>query len=264
MKSFLNKRWIFLILSIAFFSSIYAQDSEIENVELISDSLPRNELSGYEDVELPPLSVLFENAKNSASLNYFKTLKKQEKSALKSINRDWTKYIRVDGSYRYGKNSMQSVSDDAIGAPKQDKFQSWYSAGISLSIPLEDIIDRGQRKHRQKLRIQAVDEQLEGAYAELKMSIVELYTQAQKELEVLKMRIEELTLSEARYKEAEVAFLNGTLSTQELGDQKNMQVTSIQNYIESVHNLSNVLLKLEILTNTPIFNSILTTQSIKE
>jgi hypothetical protein len=213
-----------------------------------------NEIDEYARIDLPPLSVLFENASNAASVEYYSSLKKEEESALSSEKKNWLKYLRVEGLYRYGINAVQSMDGgNAIIVPKKDP-QDWYNVGVSLSIPLDDLFDRRNKVKRQRIRIQSIESQETIAYEQLKMDIINLYTQTKNELDVLKLKVESLTFAKSNYKQSEIDFVNNKITAQDLSAQKELYNNALMNYLNTKYAIENLLLRLEIVSQTNIIS----------
>lgn len=205
-------------------------------------------------MELPPLNILLENAQNVSSIEYYDYLIEHEQSQMKSDKRDWLKYLKVDGIYRYGINASQPATNDGGALMLSNSPQSWYNIGATLSIPIDDVFNRGERSKRQRLKIESINQQKATAYENLKIDIIEIYTDAEKELVALKLKAEEIALINIQYRESENDFINGKITAKELSSQKSLQSAAIQNYMNSKFKLKNALLKLEILTHTQIIS----------
>src|SRR5690554_6019099 len=109
----------------------------------------------YLNLKLPPLDVLFENAKNSAAVDFYQVKMEEEASALKTEKRSWLKYFRFNTTYQWGLmgiNSAYSDSDTPLFYQYSGGRQNWYNVGVSLSVPFDDFFDRGNRIHRQQLK----------------------------------------------------------------------------------------------------------------
>lgn len=218
-----------------------------------SDTLVAS-MKQYADMELPPLDILLENAQNSSTIEYYNTLIEQEQSILKTEQKDWLKYLKIDGIYRYGINATQASGDPSSTTVLTNDPQGWFNVGASLSIPLNELFDRGERTKRQKLKIQSINQQQTAAYEQLKLEIISIYIQAEKELALLKLKVEEAAIANMQYRETENDFINGRISAKELSAQKALQSVAIENYMDSKYQLKNLLFKLEILTQTKIIH----------
>jgi outer membrane protein TolC len=135
-----------------------------------------------------------------------------------------------------------------------DIEQSYYSAGGSISIPLDDLFDRPNRVKRQKLQMQATQMEVERWHDEQKLRIIEAYTSAEQNLSLLKIKIEALTFVNAQYKIAENNFINGRINAEELSLQKRNQVSVYADYEQTKAMLNHALLSLEVLAKMKIIN----------
>ena len=210
----------------------------------------------YSKISLPSLTLLFENASNAASVEYYRSLKEYEEKTLSAEKRNWLKYIQIAGLYRYGVNSVQLMEGSGeIVAPTPDKSpQDWYNVGASLAIPLDDLFDRGGKVKRQKIKIQAADNQLEAAYDQVKIEIINIYTQLQKEIDILKMQLEQLTLIKTNYEQSKLDFAQNNISIQEFTNQKELYNGELTKCFSSKYTIENLILKLEIISQTKIIS----------
>lgn len=211
----------------------------------------------YIDFNLPPLALLFENAKASPILGYYEKKKEAEESLMKTERKKWLNYVKIIGGYQYGvigNNSTFSDTNTPLFYQYSDNKQNWYNIGVSLSIPLDDLFDRKNRVKKQRLEMQATEFEKEKWYDEQKLRIVEAYTLAIKELALLKIKSEALIFAEAQLKLSEADFINNTITIQELNRQKSMHTVAATEYEETRAQLNYALLQLEILAKTKIIS----------
>lgn len=219
------------------------------------ESVTRIMSEDYIHTQLPPLDVLFENAKNSPAVEFYQVRMEEEASLLKTEKRSWLKYFRAQTTYQYGLmgiNSSFSDNDTPLFYQYSGARQSWYNAGISLSIPFDDFFDRKNRIKRQKLKTKATEIEIEKWHDEQKIRIIEMYTKAQKELAVLKIKAESVTMANAQYQAAEQDFLNGKIEIDALNQRKRIESDAMETYENTKAELNKALLQLEILSKTKI------------
>lgn len=236
-----------LIISIFFLSSTYISAQDI--VELT----PKD----YLNFRLPPISELFENAKNGPVSKFYEKKRQADESELTTQKRKWMNGIRIGGGYQYGiidNNTAFSDNVTPIFYQYSGKKQNWYNVGISLSVPLDEIFDRKNRIKKQELTMQASEFEEEKLYDELKIRIIEVYTLAVKQLALIKIRSEALILSETEFEMSRNDFVNGKITVQELNSKKSSYSAVIIEYEEMRAQLNNALLQLEILTKTSIIS----------
>ena len=211
----------------------------------------------YLNLQLPPLEVLFENAKNSAAVDFYKVKMEEEASALKTEKRSWLKYFRFNSTYQWGLMGINTSFSD-IDTPLFYQYsgarQNWYNVGVSLSIPFDDFFDRRNRITRQKLKTKATEVEMEKWHDEQKIRIIEMYTKAVKELSVLRLKAESLSFANAQFELAQQDFLNGNIQAGDLGQIKSMQMNSLESYEQTRSELNLALLQLEVLSKTRILN----------
>lgn len=240
-KGYLFWLWIFLPV----FSSM-AQ----EGIESLSPDY-------YLNLRLPPLDLLFENAKNSPAVDFYKVRMEEEASALKTERRSWLKYFRVHSTYQWGLMGINSAFSDT-NTPLFYQYsgarQNWYNVGVSVNIPFDDFFDRGNRITRQELKTKATRVEMEKWHDEQKIRIIEMYTKAVKELSVLKLKAEALSFANIQFELAQQDFLNGKVEAGELRLIKSNQMNALESYEQTRSELNQALLKLEVLSKTKILN----------
>lgn len=238
---------IILFYFICFVLPSQAQESNI------GDMTPED----YAHLKLPPLDVLFENAKNNPTIQINEVKKESETGLLKKEKRSWLKYISARASYGYGIQAYTSgYSDSATPLYYQynNNAMSNYNIGGAISVPLDDLFDLKQRNNQQRLKIKEADLQKEQSMDGLKQQIIELYTSILSNISVLKLKAEYMTFANAQYQVGESDFLNGKGDAGTLSNQKQIQITAASDYESTRATLNSSLLKLEMLARTPIIN----------
>jgi len=222
-----------------------AQESEVSNLQP----------DDYVNLQLPPLSMLFENARKSAAVELYRLKKEEQESLLKTEKRSWMKYFKATASYQYGKTGVLSYSEDNLSLYQfSDVEQSFYSLGGSIAVPLDDLFDRPNRVKRQRLEMQATEVEVEKWHDEQKLRIVHAYTSAEQLIAVLKTKNEALIFANTQYGLAESDFISGRIDAQELGEQKNNLANTLNDYEQTRASLKNAILQLEILSKTKILS----------
>jgi len=211
----------------------------------------------YFNLQIPSLDVLFENAKNSAAVDYYQVRMEEEASALKTEKRSWLKYFRFNTTYQWGLmgiNSSFSDSDTPLFYQYSGGRQNWYNIGATVSIPFDDFFDRRNRIERQQLKTKGTQVEMEKWHDEQKLRIIEMYTKAVKELSVLRLKAESLSFSNAQFALAQQNFLNGNIEAGELSQIKRIQMDALESYEQTRSELNKAILQLEVLSKTKILN----------
>lgn len=224
---------------------------------IAQDGLEALSPDDYLNLKLPPLEILFENAKNSAAVDFYQVKMEEEASALKTEKRSWLKYFRFSTTYQWGMMGMNTAFSD----PNTPLFytysggrQNWYNVGLSIAIPFDDFFDRPNRIHRQQLKTKATQVEMEKWHEEQKIRIIEMYTKAVKELSVLRLKAESLSFANTYFELSQHNFINGNIDSGELNQIKTMQMDALESYEQTRSELNKALLQLEILSKTKILN----------
>lgn len=125
----------------------------------------------YSKIVLPPLSVLFENAKNSPTYEVADVKAKIERKLLQKEKWAFLGFFSLRGSYQYGMFGNESTYTDVAVAPfltYSTQAQNGYTIGAGVSIPLDDLFDLKGRVSRQKLTLRSAELEREVKYDELK------------------------------------------------------------------------------------------------
>lgn len=239
---------LFIILSLGI-TKIYAQEITINNIELDL------EFEDYKNLTLPPLDVLFENAKNAPAYELAQVEEEIERNLLKKEKKAFLGFFSLRGSWQYG-NFTNDASYSDIVTPIINSYnkatQTSYSVGAGINIPLDQLFDLKGKVKRQKMNVRVAELQKEKEYELIKKNIIDLYAQAVSQLNTLKIRAEAINVSKAQYEIAERHFINGTISSDALSVEKERQSVSLQRYENSRFELNKSLMTLEVITQTPI------------
>ncbi len=206
---------------------------------------------------LPPLEVLFENAKKGPSWELY-TLKIEELNRKVLTEKEavsvcgFFRYIPIRGCgdeliYRFG-ISYPLIYQNSGGE------QIWYNAGASIRFPLDKLVDKRNRTKAQKLTVKQAEKEMEVWYEDRQMQIIELYVKSEEMLNNLKSAIEQYALSQAQYEMAEKDYIMGSINISALGIAKGQQVMAIQQIGKIKSELKTAILKLEIISCTKLLD----------
>lgn len=241
-------RYFLLDLLLLFTSTNYIAAQEVSGYSKLIDE-------DYSKIELPPLDVLFENAKNNPIYEMADVKAAIERKLLQKEKWSFLGFFSLRGSYQYGMFGNESTYTDVAVAPYltySTQAQNGYTIGAGLSIPLDDLFDLKGRVSRQKLTLKSAELEREIKYDEMKKNIIEMYAMATSQIRVLQMRSESLVLANIQYEISEKNFSNGTIESTELAVEKERQSQARESYEKSKFELTKSLMILEVLTRTPI------------
>lgn len=211
----------------------------------------------YTKIILPTLETLFENAKKSPSVAMFESKMMEQDNLLKTEQRSWLKYFKVGGSWQYGNIGINSMFTDEYtplfyqysGATQN----SFFVNGV-VSVPLDDIFDRGNRVKRQKMQRRSTELEMEKWLDEQKMRIVTSYIKVNSALSTLKRKVEDYNIAEANYRMTENDFKLGNATISDLNNAKKMETEAFEIMKTNEFQITSEILMLEILSKTPIIS----------
>lgn len=212
----------------------------------------------YTALTLPPLDVLFENAKQAPTYELAQVQEQIERKLLGKEKRYFLSFFNLRGSYQWGKFGNDYTFTDVYNPIMYNyttSKQTSYTLGAALNIPLDDLLDLGSRIKRQKMNVKSAELQREIKFEEQKKEIVQLYAAAVAQLNVLKLRAESLILANMQYDIAEKDFTNGQMTSGELSIEKERQSTAQERFENSKYELTKSLMVLEVITRTPIIKN---------
>lgn len=244
------KQYIYLLWGLFFLFTSAARVAAQE----FSDYSQLND-EDYSKINLPPLSVLFENAKNSPIYEMADVKAAIERKLLQKERWAFLGFFSLRGSYQYGMFGNESTYTDVAIPPYltySTQAQNGYTVGAGISIPLNDLFDLKGRVNRQKLTLRSAELEREIKYDEIKKNIIEMYATVTSQIKILQMRSESLVLANVQYEISEKNFTNGTIESTELAVDKEMQSAAREAYEKSKFELAKSLMILEVISRTPI------------
>lgn len=211
----------------------------------------------YSNISLPPLDVLFENAKHTPTYELAEVKTAIERKLLAKEKRAFLGFFSLRGSYQYGMFGNEATYTDVAIAPYltySTQAQNGYTIGAGINIPLDQLFDLKGRITRQKLTLRTAELEKEIKYDEIKKNIIEMYAMATSQLKILRMRSENLVLSNVQYEISEKNFANGIIESTDLAIDKERQSQAQEAYEKSKFELTKSLMILEVISRTSIIN----------
>ena len=251
------KRLLFILAISGAGPQAYAQFDESGIAAGFFDSSNDKEIN-FSEFHLPPLAILFENAKSSPQ---FLSLEKAQQIAQAEVakqKRHIFSYLKAHASYSYGIGDSWGTSEN-VYSPMLTQYQgtknNYWNIGASLSLPLEDILDLTASVKRKKLEVDQAVLAKDQAFDQLKLQIASLFVRITNNLVTLK------TLGEAAaaYQGAGALnredFENGNMDIAAYADTKRFESGQVSGYQGLQTTITTDILTLEILTHTPIITN---------
>ena len=251
------KRLLFVVVTAGLSTSAFAQFDESGIAAGFFDSSKDKEIN-FSEFHLPPLAILFENAKSTPSIITLEKARQLAQAEVAKQKRHIFSYITGHASYSYGKTDMWGNNSTSYGPMVyqfQGSEQSYWNVGASLAIPVEDILDLGAAVKRKKLAVDQAVLAKDIAYDNLKLQIASLFVKITNDLVTLK------TIGEgaAAYQGAGALnredFENGNMNIEEYAFTKQRESAQVQSYQGLQTTITTDIITLEILTHTPIITN---------
>ncbi len=212
----------------------------------------------FSDFHLPPLGVLFENAK--ANPKILQLAKQQEIAAAEVVKqkKHILSYINGHASFSYGKTDMWGNNSSTYSTmiyQFQGSVQNYWNVGVNLSVPLEDILDIGHSVKRKRLLVEDAQLKKDIAFDELKLQIVTLYIRITNNLSALKTAGISAAIYQGANQLEEEDFHQGN---QAIGDYAYTSLrgqNAVNNYQNLLTQITTDIVTLELLTHTPILTN---------
>lgn len=253
-----NKSFIIAVLFVLSGSlSVRAQFNESGISAGFFDSSEANTIN-YSSFKLPPLGVLFENAKQNPNILSLSKAQEIAQAEVSKQKKHIFSYLRGHASYSYGKADMWGNSSSTYNQmiyQFQGSEQSYWNVGVNLSVPLEDILDLGSSVRRKKLLVDKAQIDKDIAYDQLKLQIASLYVKITNNLVALKTASENAAIYIGAGTLTQEQFHNGNMSIEEFAVTKQYEQGAVSVYQNLQTTITTDIITLEILTHTPIITN---------
>ena len=212
----------------------------------------------FSEFHLPPLAVLFENAKTNPQILTLEKARQLAEMEVAKQKRHIFSYLTGHASYSYGIGDMWGNSQSAYSATiyqYQGSKQSYWNIGVGLAIPVEDILDLTAAVKRKRLEADQANIQKDIAYDQLKLQIATLFVKITNSLVSLKTLGEAAAASQGAGALNKEDFENGNLEIAAYADTKREESSQVSGYQDLQTTITTDIITLEILTHTPIITN---------
>ena len=260
-------RHIFTTLFAAIASVSYAQYQNSGISAGFFDS-SENSTINFSTFHLPPLAVLYENAKQNPQILSLNKAQEIAQAEVAKQKRHIFSYIYGHASYSYGKTDMwgnnSSTQSYTTIYQFQGNEQSYWNVGVNVSVPLEDILDLGAAVKRKKLEVDQARIAKDIAFDELKKNIASLYIKITNNLVTLKTVSEGAAIYQGAGALNQEDFHQGNMSIENFAATKLHEVDVVSQYQSMQTSITTDIITLELLTHTPILTNTTTDITLDE
>ena len=226
-----------------------------------------NSTINFSSFHLPPLAVLYENAKQNPQILSLVKAQEIAQAEVAKQKRHIFSYVTGHASYSYGKTDMWgqgSTSYNMILQQYQGSTQSYWNVGVNLAVPLEDILDLSAAVKRKRLLVDKARIEKDLAFDELKKQIATLYINITNNLVALKTSSEAAAIYQGAGALNQEDFHQGNMTIEAFATTKMREIGVVQGYQSLQTQITTDIITLELLTHTPILTNTTTDITLED
>lgn len=232
-----------------------AQEGQNPQSGNASDSITINMDVDFATFKLPPLSVLYANARSNPSVKIMEKEKQLQKRLLAKERKSWLGFFSARAGYTHGVTDNYGTMTD-VTTPIFYQYsgveQDYWNVGGNVNINIEELFDLRGKVKRQRIEVEKAELVKEQTYEQLKQQIAHLYVQILSNIETLKRSAEHLALYKGASAAAEQEFRNRRTSIGEVAEIKRREFEANSSFEGLRASINEQLLVLEIISHTPI------------
>lgn len=253
----IKHRLLLTIFSASLANTSYAQFNESGISAGFFDSSNEKTIN-FSEFKLPPLAVLFENAKANPQILTLAKAQEIAEADVAKQKRHIFSYINGHASYGYGKTDMWGNNSSTFNTmiyQFQGSKQNFWNVGVSLAVPLEDILDLSASVRRKRLLVEQATYQKDIAFDQLKLEIASLYIKITNSLVSLKTASENAAMYQGAGALNLEDFHNGNMNIEDFAYTKTREDAAVSKFQDLQTQITTDIITLEILTHTPILTN---------
>lgn len=249
-----------IFFALAFGSVVLPASAQLDRSGINAGFFDSNENSqlNFTNFHLPPLAVLFENAKSNPEILMLAKEQQTAKAEVEKQKRHIFSYVQGHASYGYGKADMwgnNSSTYSPVLYQYQGSEQSYWNIGVSLAIPVEDILDLKAAVKRKRIEVDKAQYAKDLAFDNLKLKIASLWIKITNDLITLNTASENAAIYKGAGALTYEEFVKGNMSISEYAETKQLENQAVNTYQQLQTQITTDILTLEILTHTPIITN---------
>lgn len=217
-----------------------------------------NSTINFSNFHLPPLAVLFENAKQNPQILTLEKAQEIAQAEVAKQKRHIFSYVTGHASYSYGKSDMwgqNSSGYNMILQQYQGSEQSYWNVGVNVAVPLEDILDLKASVKRKKLEVDQAIIAKDQAFDQLKLQIATLFVKITNDLVSLKTASENAAIYQGAGALNLEDFHQGNMTIEDFANTKRFEQAAVSTYQSLQTQITTDIITLEIMTHTPILTN---------
>jgi len=252
------RRLLFLVLTAGMEIVAFAQSFDESGIAAGFFDSSKEKTINFSEFHLPPLAVLFENAKSTPEVMSLQKAQEIAEAEVAKQKRHIFSYLTGHASYSYGVTDMWGNSSSSYNMrimQFQGSEQKYWNVGVNLAVPVEDILDLGAAVKRKKLEVDQAVYKKDMQYDQLKLRIATLYTSITNNLIRLKTASENAAIYQGAGNLNLEDFHNGNMTIEDFAWTKTREDGAVSSYQNLQTEIITEILTLEIITHTPILTN---------
>jgi hypothetical protein len=259
-KKQMNIRRLLFCVAIAGVSSVsFAQSFDESGIAAGFFDSSQEKTINFSEFHLPPLAVLFENAKSTPQVMSLQKAQEIAEAEVAKQKRHIFSYLTGHASFSYGVSDMWGQNSSSYYTMQLLQFtgkeQRYWNVGVNLAVPVEDILDLGAAVKRKKLEVDQAIYNKDYQYDQLKLQIASLYTKITTGLVQLKTASENAAIFQGAGALNLDDFHNGNMTIEDFAWTKTREDGAVSSYQTKQAEIITDILTLEIITHTPILTN---------
>lgn len=222
------------------------------------DSSENNTIN-FSTFHLPPLAVLYENAKQNPQILSLNKAQEIAQAEVAKQKRHIFSYVQGHASYSYGKTDMwgnnSSTQSYTTIYQFQGNEQSYWNVGVNVSVPLEDILDLTASVKRKRLEVDKARIEKDIAFDDIKKTIATLYIKITNNLVTLKTMSEAAAIYQGAGALNQEDFHQGNMTIEAFAGTKLHELDVVNQYQAMQTVITTDIITLELLSHTPILTN---------
>ena len=251
------KRLIFILAIASTSTTALAQFNESGITAGFFDASNEKDIN-FSEFHLPPLAVLFENAKTNPQILTLEKARQLAEAEVAKQKRHIFSYVTGHASYSYGMTDMWGNNSSGYNNmiyQYQGSQQAYWNIGVNLAIPVEDILDLTAAVKRKRMEAEKANIEKDIAYDQLKLQIATLYIRITNNLVTLKTMGEAAAAYQGAGALDREDFENGNMDISAYAATKRFESGEVSGYQGMQTSITTDIITLEILTHTPIITN---------
>lgn len=202
--------------------------------------------------KIPTLEVLIDSAiYNSHKLKYWDKEISISEYELKSTKREWSNFVYLNGEIKEGSWTSLVFIEDQLGnevGTLGSTNQTRYTVGVSMRLPVYNVLDYGNRAKLAKMKIESNMEKRLDDQKTIRAEVINLYNELIIQQNMLKLDIDNIDFSTLTSEMAQREFQDGKISLADMSRVQDNLARARYRYVRTKIGFINAYVMLQEIT----------------